>query len=181
MSNSLAVAGLVVGIIAGAAGLVAAVSSIWAALLTKKGNDAAELDRKASAAQRRADLKPRPEISGATGLPDRVSLDVSNPCNIAAVWHVLIMVGNAVYYIKTSASAGCIGVETSGGTRIKELAETLPAGQFKILASLARDLDGTLWDVRTGQVEERTAADALNEVGAPYGCQTSTRSPLYLT
>ncbi len=56
----------------------------------------------------------------------------------------------------------------SGGTRIKELAETLSAGQFKILASLARDLDGTLWDVRTGEVEERTAAEALNEVGALY-------------
>jgi hypothetical protein len=83
------------------------------------------------------------------------------------------VVGNSVYYIKTSASAGCIGVETSGGTRIKELAETLPAGQFKILASLARDLDGTLWDVRTGEVEERTAAEALNEVGALYDLKFS--------
>jgi hypothetical protein len=168
VSDSLAVAGLVVGIIGGAAGLVAAVSSIWAALLTKKGNEAAELDRKASAAQRRADLMPRPEINGATGLPDRVSLHVSNPGNTATLWHVLIVVGNSLYYLKTSVSAGCIGVMTSGGDRIKELAETLPAGQFMILASLARDLDGTLWDLQTGEVEERTAAEALNEQGALY-------------
>jgi hypothetical protein len=39
---------------------------------------------------------------------------VSNPGNTAALWHVLIVVGNSVYYFKTSASAGCIGVMTSG-------------------------------------------------------------------
>jgi hypothetical protein len=49
----------------------------------------------------------------------------------------------------------------------------LPAGQFKILALLARDLDGTLRDLRTGGVEERTAAEALNELGALYDLKLS--------
>jgi hypothetical protein len=57
-------------------------------------------------------------------------LHVSNPGNTTPLWYLLILVGNSVYYIRTSASAGCIGVMTSGGDRIRELDETLPESEF---------------------------------------------------
>lgn len=76
-------------------------------VLTKRGNDAALQDRRDSAAQRRADLQPRPEIEAATGRPDKVVLHVSNPGNTTPLWYVLIVVASSVYYIRASASAGC--------------------------------------------------------------------------
>jgi len=137
-------------------------------VLTKGGNRAASNDRVAAAAQRLGTIQPRPEVGTVTCSPDWVSLRVSNPGGPAVLWRVLVTVGDGVYYICTTAAAGCIGVMTSGGQRCKDLPTPLGAGESQLLASVATDVDGNLWDVRKRTVTTRSAVEILNDAGGPY-------------
>src|SRR4051794_172297 len=87
----------------GVGGLVAAAFGIWAARLTKQGNEAAEADRVASAKARLGSIQPRPGIGRAMATPgsETVTLHISNPGAAAAMWHVLVTVGDGVYYKRT--------------------------------------------------------------------------------
>ena len=84
------------------------------------------------------------------------------------LWHVLVAVGDGVYYMRTTAAAGCVGVETSGGVRCKDLPTPQGAGQSQLLVSLAKDVDGNLWDLQKGTVVTGRALEILNEAGKPY-------------
>ncbi len=160
--------GLVVGIISACAGVAATAVGIWAAVLTKRGNHAAARDRVAAAAQRRANIQPRPQIGRATSGPDALSLHVSNPGGVAVTWHVLVTVDDGVYYMRTTAGAGWIGVGTRGGRRCKDVPTPLGPGKFQLLASVAIDVDGNIWDVIRGTVTTQLVAEMLNDASTPY-------------
>jgi len=106
-------------------------------VLTKGGNRAASNDRVAAAAQRLGTIQPRPEVGTVTCSPDWVSLRVSNPGGPAVLWRVLVTVGDGVYYICTTAAAGCIDPDqqtrgfqhSSNAVTSTEMAPTGGSGQ----------------------------------------------------
>jgi hypothetical protein len=164
--DAVAVGGLI-------AGVIAAIAGVAALVLTHIGNKAAERERTADAARRRASIRPRPTAQQALVRAGVLEVGCSNPGGTAVNWWLLLTVEDGVYYKCMSAAPGWVGVHSRGGERVGDALEPLAPGRFEVLASLAEDVDGNLWDLQTGSLLSGTAADFLNGVGAPWGARFS--------
>lgn len=168
MADAVAVAGLITGAVGAVAGVAAAAAATWAGLLARRGNQAAERDRAKTAAQRRATVRPRPQVSRPMVSAERLSLTFSNAGGAAAQWHLILLIAGGVYYVSTDAHAGAIGVHLSNaGTRIADAADR-PHDLVEVLASVAQDVDGDWWDMRTGELASDSLVVLLNRACEPF-------------